>query len=257
MALRNAGDAHLLELAIQVLEESADASPWATIAETLAEALDAAALTVTDIRQGGATPVAWAPSRMPGKLVHDLSKESVRAKNPLIAHYSGCSDSTPRTADEVTGRVRWRDSAARSVARHYFDADNVLAVPWARSDGVLRSLVVYRPVPFRAGHREFARRAQPLLSAVDAHDRVMSRIRSRHGQAVVHRSREVNLTARELTVLALLAEALPAKAIARRLGVSPRTVHKHTQNLYKKLGTRDRVEAILQAQAMGLLGEPA
>lgn len=253
MALSNAGDTHLLALAIHVLEESATASPWAAIAETLSESLDAAALTVTDIRHGRAAPVAWAPSRMPEKLVHELSRESVRAKNPLIAHYSGRPDSVPRTAEEVTGRTRWRDSAARSVARRYFGSENVLAIPCARNDGVLRSLVVYRSVPFRTGHREFALRAQPLLSAVDAHDRVVSRLRNRHGQAVVHRSREADLTARELTVLALLAEGLPAKTIARRLGVSPRTVHKHTQNLYKKLGTRSRVEALLRAQAMGLL----
>lgn len=41
--------------------------------------------------------------------------------------------------------------------------------------------------------------------------------------------------------------------MARRLGISARTVHKHLQNLYRKLGTADRLGAVLRAQQAGLL----
>jgi DNA-binding NarL/FixJ family response regulator len=61
------------------------------------------------------------------------------------------------------------------------------------------------------------------------------------------------LTPREHAVLTLLADALTAGAIARRLGISKRTVHKHVQNLYRKLGTSDRLSAVLYAHAHGLL----
>jgi len=61
------------------------------------------------------------------------------------------------------------------------------------------------------------------------------------------------LTQRELTVLALLAEGLTADAIARRLDISPRTVHRHLQHLYRKLGTTDRLATVLRAKALGLL----
>jgi ATP/maltotriose-dependent transcriptional regulator MalT len=64
---------------------------------------------------------------------------------------------------------------------------------------------------------------------------------------------EVRLTARELVVLTLLAEGLTATAIAHRLNISPRTVHKHQENLYRKLGTADRLAAVLRAQRLGLL----
>jgi DNA-binding CsgD family transcriptional regulator len=64
---------------------------------------------------------------------------------------------------------------------------------------------------------------------------------------------EYRLTPREHTVLALLAEALTADAIARRLGISPRTVHHHVEHIYRKLGTADRLSAVLRAQADGLL----
>jgi ATP/maltotriose-dependent transcriptional regulator MalT len=61
------------------------------------------------------------------------------------------------------------------------------------------------------------------------------------------------LTQRETTVLAVLAEGLTADAIARRLDISPRTVHRHLQHLYRKLGTTDRLATVLRAKTLGLL----
>ncbi|HWO63807.1 MAG TPA: LuxR C-terminal-related transcriptional regulator [Umezawaea sp.] len=61
------------------------------------------------------------------------------------------------------------------------------------------------------------------------------------------------LTQREFTVLAVLAEGLTADAIARRLDISPRTVHRHLQHLYRKLGTADRLATVLHAKSLGLL----
>ena len=62
------------------------------------------------------------------------------------------------------------------------------------------------------------------------------------------------LTARELTVLGLVAEGLTAAAAARRLAVAESTVHKHLHNAYRKLGVRDRLAAVLRAQQLGVLG---
>ncbi|MCS7477291.1 LuxR C-terminal-related transcriptional regulator [Umezawaea endophytica] len=70
----------------------------------------------------------------------------------------------------------------------------------------------------------------------------------RLGDASRHR-----LTQREFTVLAVLAEGLTADAIARRLDISPRTVHRHLQHLYRKLGTADRLATVLHAKSLGLL----
>ncbi len=61
------------------------------------------------------------------------------------------------------------------------------------------------------------------------------------------------LTGREHAVLTLLVGGLTATAIAHRLGTSPRTVHKHLENLYRKLGASDRLTAVLRAQRLGLL----
>ncbi len=58
-------------------------------------------------------------------------------------------------------------------------------------------------------------------------------------------------------MLTLLGSGLTAQAIARRLDTSPRTVHKHLEHLYRKLGVRDRLMAVQRARDAGLLATPA
>ena len=70
------------------------------------------------------------------------------------------------------------------------------------------------------------------------------------------RAAQARLTPREQDVLRLLCEGLSPIAIARRLGLSPRTVTKHQERLYRKLGISDRVNAVLLAQRFGLVPEP-
>jgi DNA-binding CsgD family transcriptional regulator len=64
------------------------------------------------------------------------------------------------------------------------------------------------------------------------------------------------LTERETEVLRLMAEGLLARTIAAQLAVSPRTVHKHLGNIYRKLDAHDRLVAVRRAEAIGLL-DPA
>lgn len=61
------------------------------------------------------------------------------------------------------------------------------------------------------------------------------------------------LTAREIQVLELLAEGLPNKAIARRLGISDQTVKFHVASLSGKLGAANRTDAVRRAVRWGLV----
>ena len=61
------------------------------------------------------------------------------------------------------------------------------------------------------------------------------------------------LTPRERDVLNLLAEGLPNKAIAKRLGVSEHTVKFHLNAVLGKLGAKSRTEAVTRAVRAGLL----
>lgn len=61
------------------------------------------------------------------------------------------------------------------------------------------------------------------------------------------------LTARELEVLAMLAEGLGNKAIAWRLGVSGHTVKFHISSIFNKLDVSTRTEAVTAGYRRGLI----
>jgi len=61
------------------------------------------------------------------------------------------------------------------------------------------------------------------------------------------------LTPRELEVVALLAEGLPNKAIAQRLGISDQTVKFHVASIYGKLGASNRTDAARRALRRGIV----
>lgn len=65
--------------------------------------------------------------------------------------------------------------------------------------------------------------------------------------------RAQELTARELEVLRLLAEALPNKLIADRLGISDHTAKFHVNSVLSKLSAGSRTEAVVRAARMGLV----
>ncbi len=61
------------------------------------------------------------------------------------------------------------------------------------------------------------------------------------------------LTAREHEVLQLVAQGLPNKAIAGRLGVTQATVKFHVNSLMRKLGAQSRTDAVVRASRLGLV----
>jgi DNA-binding NarL/FixJ family response regulator len=61
------------------------------------------------------------------------------------------------------------------------------------------------------------------------------------------------LTPRELEVLGLIAEGLPNKRVAQRLGISEHTVKYHINTILGKLGAESRTEAVTRAARLGWL----
>jgi two-component system response regulator DesR len=61
------------------------------------------------------------------------------------------------------------------------------------------------------------------------------------------------LTQREQEVLDLIARGATNREIAATLYLSPHTVKEHSSSLYRKLDARNRAEAVVRAQRLGLL----
>jgi DNA-binding NarL/FixJ family response regulator len=61
------------------------------------------------------------------------------------------------------------------------------------------------------------------------------------------------LTARQVEVLRALATGASQGAIARSLGISPKTLRNHISDTYRKLGINDRAQAVIVAIREGLV----
>ncbi|MEU0203854.1 MULTISPECIES: response regulator transcription factor [unclassified Streptomyces] len=65
-----------------------------------------------------------------------------------------------------------------------------------------------------------------------------------------------DLSARELQVLACVADALSNRQIAGRLGIAESTVKRHIQNIFAKLDAVSRIDAVNKATARSLIPAP-
>ena len=61
------------------------------------------------------------------------------------------------------------------------------------------------------------------------------------------------LTARQKQVLRLIAQGMTSVQVGQQLGLSPRTVDRHIENIMKKLGLRSRLELVRFAVESGLV----
>jgi DNA-binding NarL/FixJ family response regulator len=91
-----------------------------------------------------------------------------------------------------------------------------------------------------------------LIRGLQAAARGESPLAPKAAQALVaaraEQGGEPELTPREQEVLALLADGLPNKLIARRLDISEKTVKAHLTNIFQRIGVTDRTQAALWAQ---------
>jgi DNA-binding NarL/FixJ family response regulator len=93
---------------------------------------------------------------------------------------------------------------------------------------------------------------EELVRGLQAAARGESPLAPKAAQALVaaraEQQTDPELTPREREVLALLADGLPNKLIARRLDISEKTVKAHLTNIFHRIGVTDRTQAALWAE---------
>ena len=148
-------------------------------------------------------------------------------------------DGVAATRELVTARPEVRVLVLTSFMdpRRIVDAIDAGAVGYLLKDAEPDELV--------RGIRAASRGEMPL------DPRVTRALLERRGSAAP--SGVVELTEREQEVLNLVADGLANKAIARRLGISEKTVKNHLSSVFDKLGVNDRLELALYALEKKLL----
>ncbi|MGY1679256.1 response regulator transcription factor [Geodermatophilus sp. SYSU D01176] len=195
----------------------------------------------------GGWPDGFLPTTPPSGLLPDATTQ------PLIRWYAVTRSSAPQILGRVPHAVAGPGMRAEwSAFARPLGITHQLALPLRVGEGI-EAYVVSRPDDdYGDADAALAALVLPVLTAIVGQHRVLRDVpEERYDRAVGTR-----LTDREFAVLTLLGAGLTAQAIARRLDTSPRTVHKHLEHLYRKLGVRDRLMAVQRARDAGLLPPP-
>lgn len=145
---------------------------------------------------------------------------------------------------EATRRILAADPAARVlILTSFTDQDGILDALDAGAVGYI--LKDAEPAELLGAIRAVARGESPLDPKVAA-----ALLRSR-----TVRRQDAELTGREREVLALVGAGLANKQIARRLGISEKTVKAHLTSVFHRIGVTDRTQAALWAERHGITAD--
>ena len=224
--------------------------PHDTVADLLRESVDATSCmhNVVDTSWTDHLVGCWPDGFLPAQLPVERPRDATF--HPLIRWYARTGSTEPQTTARVPSGVADRRVTGQwsSFARP-LGITHQLSLPLQVGHG-MQAYVLGRPDrDFAEPDRALAAALAPVLGAVLRQHGILACLPSEHR----HSARDLGLTGRELAVLRLLGQGLTARSIAHRLGTSPRTVHKHLEHLYRKLGVRDRLVAVQRGRALGLL----
>jgi DNA-binding CsgD family transcriptional regulator len=181
-------------------------------------------------------------------LAKQLAHEPI-TDHPAMNHYFDLHRSSQpvRLSDLVSDLALRRTAAYHEVLRPI--GGDYQVVMLTRRDGVANATAyaLTRSHPdFPDSALAVAQAVQPVLVALSA------ALRARATPQLEVMS-EDSLTPRELDILRLVEAGMTATAIGHVCRISPRTVRKHLEHVYAKLGHHDRLGAVLYARRLGLL----
>jgi DNA-binding NarL/FixJ family response regulator len=172
-----------------------------------------------------------------------------------------------RTCEAVSGQEALRRAAEEEPAVAILDINMPEMNGWLVFESLRQRFGDLFPIILVSGVRmeSYDRTVGFLVGADDYFlkpldpDALLARVKrllSTSRRAVRSAASRFDLTAREIDVLGLLVEGLDTSEIARSLFISERTVGKHIQHMFSKLGVRTRAQAVALATRTGLADRP-
>jgi DNA-binding CsgD family transcriptional regulator len=228
----------VLDLAMEFSAMSPAEIDYGWIAESLQKVLECPTATFSEVSRDGVVGLGWPETLLPTSTMTDVTRRNME-RHPLIQHYLQTADHRPLAVTDVMSLRRWRSSATGSDIHAVTGFYDHLALPLLSAPGTMRAFALGREEgTFTGQEREFVEKLHPLLIIMD------KKARLARSQVVQDR-----LTRREEQVLGLIAEGLTRQVTARRLRISIRTVDKHLEAIYRKLGVNSHIQAALWLNA--------
>lgn len=247
----------LLDLSDVILHVPSLAGPAsAAISELILHRFSGQVLCYTEIRldsRSATTPVLH--SHRPPRYAVSPRLADMLCDHPLVAYYASTGVDEPLLISDVCSRAEWGSTEIAIELRRQFGVRDQLTIPTLVAPTRVCAWVVMRDEPFQERDREPARELRALLRGLRSPPASAAGSPNPQlgGGTPSADLVEPTLTPREAEVLGLLGGGLTASAIGRRLAISPATVDKHLQHIYRKLGVSDRLAAVLVATRSGLL----
>jgi DNA-binding CsgD family transcriptional regulator len=164
-------------------------------------------------------------------------------EHPLVNHYRDTGNGEPVKISDFLGREGLHRLGLYAEFFRPIPVEHQIAVNLPSPDGQVIGIALNR------ARTDFSEADRALLSVLRAPlIRALLRARRRnHAQHALARPASdgpAGLTDRELQVLQLAALGRTNLAIAHALGISPRTVAKHLEHIYRKLAVTSRTAAV-------------
>jgi len=168
-------------------------------------------------------------------------------EHPLVREHGRNPAAVTRRINDLVPGGEFERSALFNEYYRPIRIDHAMAVPIHVDRNLLVSFV------FNRSKREFSDRDRACLELIRPHlgnfyrlTRAMDQARTAPAFAASGWGAERALTTREREVLHWLAGGKTDRDIGEILGISPRTVHKHLQRIYEKLGVETRTAAVMR-----------
>lgn len=178
--------------------------------------------------------------------------ERLAHQHPLIRHYALTRDTQPR---KISDFLSLREFRQLDLYQEFF---REVAVNYQMAVTIPSSTSLVIGIALNRTTRDFSERDRAVLGVIRPHlaqsyqnavERTALRERTDAAERVLWSASAAcmaSLTSREQEVLALVAAGKTNLQIAACLALSPRTVQKHLEHIYDKVGVRSRTAAAMK-----------
>jgi DNA-binding CsgD family transcriptional regulator len=162
-------------------------------------------------------------------------------EHPLVNHYRATGSGEPVMISDFLSLERFHRLGIYAEFFRGISVEHQLAISLPGPDEQVIGVALSR------GRRDFSGQDRALLSVLRA-PLIAALLRARA------RGAPARLTDREIAILRLVAAGRTNSAIAHELQLSPRTVAKHLEHVYRKLGVSSRAAAVARMTTGGPAG---